>query len=489
MRYRLLNVFFVLLALFSFGCDNNETDSAPGEETSEVKDDTTDVGNEKPDGHAPDSDGAEASDSEHDAKEDSDALEDTTRDSDAIGETKDAGEPISITTTWTQMVGTQDLDQAKDLATGNEGKLYVVGHTAAAFPETTHNGGSKDAFIAQYDIGNQQRDWVELLGSKSNDGARSVTVGPNGNIYVAGRTKGQLDGQSGSDEGNIFLARYAANGERDWVRVLPTADENSPAHIGLDTDNSGNIYIASSTSRALSETGSFAGGEFDAFVAGYSAEGKRNWVRLIGSDENDFADDVAVGPSDNLYVAASSGKGITEAENAGGFIAHLSTEGQLKKSVALFDSGRELLRGIDTGSEGNVYITGGKEGNFESNTPPNTSPFVARYSGEELSKDWLKGDGGDNGPTAGIGRSITVLSSSPSKVCASGILKAGLSVACYHRDGSREKTLSLPGTPANIAAGPAGNKVFVSGKATEGINGEQYIGGYYDGYLLELKVE
>ena len=52
--------------------------------------------------------------------------------------------------------------------------------------------------VLQLDISLNVFEWTQLLGSSEDDSASALTTGLDGSIYVAGDTKGDLDGQISS---------------------------------------------------------------------------------------------------------------------------------------------------------------------------------------------------------------------------------------------------------------------------------------------------
>ena len=56
--------------------------------------------------------------------------------------------------------------------------------------------------------------WTKLIGVAGVDSkANSVAVDGSGNIYVTGRTKGNLDGQTMTGTEDAFLIKYDSSGE------------------------------------------------------------------------------------------------------------------------------------------------------------------------------------------------------------------------------------------------------------------------------------
>ena len=145
---------------------------------------------------------------------------------------------------WTRQLGTSDSDSSEGVATDSDGNVYISGSTQGTLGET--NVGGSDAWVAKYDSqGNLL--WTEQLGSSEDEDSQAVAVGDNGNVYLTGSTKGNLDGTNA--------------GESDaWVAQIDQSsitDNNN----GEGTDYLLNTPINRFQNRSLPGTYLFAGAE------------------------------------------------------------------------------------------------------------------------------------------------------------------------------------------------------------------------------------
>ena len=76
------------------------------------------------------------------------------------------------------------------MSAGSDGSVVVAGHTRGDLAGPV---GLKDAFVRKYDAGGTAL-WTQQFGTMNIDQAKSVSVGSDGSMLVAGRTTGDLGG-------------------------------------------------------------------------------------------------------------------------------------------------------------------------------------------------------------------------------------------------------------------------------------------------------
>ncbi|WP_437318419.1 SBBP repeat-containing protein [Sorangium sp. So ce385] len=179
------------------------------------------------------------------------------------------------------------VSSAQCPASGNA-SLYVVGHTSGAIEAGQHKGSS-DAFLVKLNA-NGTEAWRRQLGTAAVDQAWSVAHAPDGSVYVVGSTGGNLAGVSPpptSGTTSLFVAKVSPSGDPVWTRQLGVNNRTTIARsvsVGAD----GQVYVAGYTTGALAGQ-PYAGGSADAFVARYSDSGALGGVALLGTNLQDQA--------------------------------------------------------------------------------------------------------------------------------------------------------------------------------------------------------
>ncbi|MBZ4373460.1 SBBP repeat-containing protein [Corallococcus sp. AS-1-6] len=209
---------------------------------------------------------------------------------------------------WLRQFGTSSGDFAQGVATAPDGNVYVVGYTSASMDGQAWAGG-QDAFVVKYDAAGD-RQWSRLTGTSKNDQARAVAVGADGSVYVTGFTFGGLNGNANaggtsSTTSDLFLVKYDAAGQRLWTRQLGTSTPDVAQAVATSRRASGEveIYVAGRTQGGLDGNASL--GSHDIVVVKYDASGNRVWTRQLGTSGEEQVFGVTSDGGGNVYVTGS----------------------------------------------------------------------------------------------------------------------------------------------------------------------------------------
>lgn len=213
---------------------------------------------------------------------------------------------------WTRLLGTARADRATALARGLDGSLYVAGSTNGALHGATNNGSS-DAFLSKYDA-NGQRLWTRLLGGVAADGATGLVVGTDGAIYICGSTEGSLQGQASAGGGDAFLSKFDPNGSHLWSRLVGSSNFDAAQSVSLGTN--GNLFLAGVTEGGFD--GQLNRGQRDGFLSQFSPDGTRISTQLIGTAAADGIVAVAAAPDGSIVLSGDTGGALNGQANAGG---------------------------------------------------------------------------------------------------------------------------------------------------------------------------
>jgi len=162
---------------------------------------------------------------------------------------------------WRTQFGTSTWDHIWSVAVDASGNAYVSGYTGGDL-SGPHAGGYDDAFLSKFDSGGNQL-WTKQIGTRGSDVSQSVAVDASGNAYIGGWTGGDLGGSSAGSY-DAFLWKFDPDGNEVWTTQIGTSSEDRSYSVVLDA--SGNVYISGRTGGDL---GGPSAGRYDAYLVKY----------------------------------------------------------------------------------------------------------------------------------------------------------------------------------------------------------------------------
>jgi hypothetical protein len=277
---------------------------------------------------------------------------------------------------WTGQFGTSSSDEALKASYDGFGHVYVSGHTRGSL-DGTFMGGDSDAFVAKYDdTGNLL--WTRQLGSSGTEVAEGVAADSFGNVFIGGRTNGNLVGSNaGSWDG--FISKYDASGNLSWTRQFGTAFDDRGLCVAAD--NFGNAYISGFTSGVL-QSGIPSTGSNDVFISKYDSAGTLLWRKQAGTGHDDIANEIASDSLGNVFITGetSGPLGGPSAGDRDTFLLEYNPSGSLIWSRQIGTSAIDDGYGISSDGLGNIYATGRTAGNLGGPIQGEIDAFVVKFA-------------------------------------------------------------------------------------------------------------
>ncbi len=249
---------------------------------------------------------------------------------------------------WSRLLGGPGNEAGHGVATASDGSVYVVGSTTTTSLEGQTNVGANDIMVAKYS-GNGRLRWVRLLGGPQDDYGYDVAAWGNA-VYVTGSEPAYLTGDADPD---IVLVKYRARGGFEWIRTQ--GGDGWDAGYGVMVGGNGSIYVTGHTYSPEFE-GKVTDGLDDIVLTRYRPNGTPAWTRLLGTEQREFAYDIAAW-GNAVYIVGFSGDPFDD-DSFDLLLASYSTTGGRqwvrKLGGAKYDDGR----GVTIGPDGSIYVTG-----------------------------------------------------------------------------------------------------------------------------------
>lgn len=175
-------------------------------------------------------------------------------------------------------IGTLCWEQVRDVDYDAAGNLYITGGTPSpdfpvlnAYDATFNSGGSSTGSFGAMDVFVTKLDpqgrvvWSTFIGGPNYDRAYAVEVGPDGDVYVAGRAgegfpttsgviqpvfAGDFNALGGYGKQDGFIARFSPTGQLRWSTYF--GDAGGSIIRDIDVDAAGDVHVAATNvQRAL----------------------------------------------------------------------------------------------------------------------------------------------------------------------------------------------------------------------------------------------
>lgn len=253
---------------------------------------------------------------------------------------------------------------------------------------------------------------VRHLAGTGEDWVQGMRVDSSGNLYVAGEFTGSItiDGQTRTSAGgyDIYLAKFSASDSLIWLKSFGGSGDDQG--LSLELDSTGNVLLAGYFEDSISFGGKTlrSSGERDAFLAKFNSAGVHQWSEAHGGSQDDWALYLAVGASNEIYLAGGfesaranfGNKRIDRVGDFDGFVVRFASDGKVTWAKGL-NSGdandeTEALAVVADGS-GGIFIAGYAEGALNVTKPGDArgppKPFqsyVAKISAADGALVWQK---------------------------------------------------------------------------------------------------
>jgi hypothetical protein len=275
---------------------------------------------------------------------------------------------------WLRQLGTKELDTSFGISADDLGNVFIAGRTEGNLGGT--NAGNGDAFVSKYNSDGSFQ-WSRQVGTPSSDIGFEVAADGFGNVYINGHTNGSLGGAN-AGESDSFLTKIDTAGNLQWSRQQGTTVGDGGE--GLTADGTGGVYASGFT---MGNLGTANAGSSDAFVSRYDSAGNLLWTRQLGTSADDASSAAAADVFGNVFIAGHTlgGLGGPSAGDRDAFVAKYNSAGTLMWTRQIGTSSLEEAFGVTADELGNVYLSGYTHVDPINATSGKDDIFIAKYDG------------------------------------------------------------------------------------------------------------
>jgi len=286
-------------------------------------------------------------------------------------------------------------DRGYSVAADASGDLYVSGVSTSSWvgpdgesPLHAWSGGL-DLFVLKLSSSGDYL-WHTFYGASADDGTRgAVAVDASGDVYVSGDAPDTWDGPGGesplhehSGSDGLCVLKLGSDGEYRWHTFYGSGSGSGEGEA-LAVDASGGVYVTGASAGTWSGPGDEAplnehSGDGDALVLKLGSDGEYQWHTFYGSDHWDHGNAITVDGNGNVYVTgegnytwygpslqAPKHPGTTTSLWADFFVLKLGSDGEYRWHTFYGYLADDSIAGIAADGDGNVYVTGNSDGQWE----------------------------------------------------------------------------------------------------------------------------
>jgi len=185
---------------------------------------------------------------------------------------------------WVKSSAGTAFNLLKGIAYDNNGGLFITGYFGSNFKidSTTisSNTPSYDIVLGKLTT-NGDVVWLTHAGSIAEDAGQAVCADKDGNAFITGyftRTAYfDADSIKYLDYNDVFIAKYNASGQYQWV--VPGYGTQLDIGYAITADNEGNIYTGGMFENAINFSGHTVSGiDRDVFIVSYTNNGNFRWL-------------------------------------------------------------------------------------------------------------------------------------------------------------------------------------------------------------------
>ncbi len=278
-------------------------------------------------------------------------------------------------------IGNSSVQTAEGIATDSSRNSYVVLTTSAGLNGESGIGADDVALVKINSVGTVV--WTRIIGTVAADYAAGVAIGSDGTVLVAGTTVGAFPNFTSGGGRDGFVAFYNSAGVLQRVKQFGGAENQTMADIAVDSSN-GDIVIAATTQTL---------GNFNLLLTKFAADGSDKWSEEVVSNAGEFAEDVAVDSSGNVYAVGTVSTNFLSNTSFGGsdiFLIKYDSAGVRQWARQYGTNADECGFALTTFSSDYIFLSGCTKGAFSGFTNAGNKDIFLMKIEPSGSQTWVR---------------------------------------------------------------------------------------------------
>lgn len=264
-----------------------------------------------------------------------------------------------------------NVTAVRSTVTGPDGSLYVLADVNGTTSDGQTIKGTSDTALIKYDSAGDVA-FTRTLGASSAASGYAMALSPDGNsVAIAGTVTGVLDGAGGtaSDSAtDTFTSVFTTTGEESWTTRRTGSTGVQPTAVSFGPD--GAVYVVGKTGGSVQGGTALGGG--DGWLQAYTPTGAPSFTDEIGTAQSDKAAGVSADATGVVVASVENGHAVlrrydygSDGKLAAGAVRDLGDlQGGDIAGLSRSDDGSLVLAGsthngaLDAGTVTNAYDDG-----------------------------------------------------------------------------------------------------------------------------------
>src|SRR5512133_258095 len=258
---------------------------------------------------------------------------------------------------WGKQLGSVKGEYSLNHVVDANGNIYVTGKTSGDLGGK--NLGKNDGFITKIDSSGVTI-WTRQFGSDGDEDIQWSAIDKKGNVYITGWTTGAIINKNFGRE-DIFVVKYDSTGDLLWSKQFGT--DSTDLAKGIYSDKDGIVYITGSTAGML---GKESFGKSDGIILKLDSNGNQIHVTQFGTPSDDLGYYITGGNDSDVFICGTTW-GDLSGKNKGlidGFTGHFTADGKLIRYTQFGTESFDIALLLDVDEDNNMYIAGTTSGNL-----------------------------------------------------------------------------------------------------------------------------